>query len=350
MGAAKPSMFIGSSVEGKHIADMIQEDLDYEVDSTVWHQGVFGLSGGTLETLVATLDEYDFATLVLTADDLLEKRNISGKSPRDNVLFELGLFMGALGRHRTFIVHSRTNPPMLPTDLAGISTATYEERPKLRAALGPACTKIKRAISSQGPRRGPASDRTPDAAIAQINDRLSEHQHMLSALFQRLTSSAPNPSATLPGTDLDFLEGAWLSSVGSHGYCRVRDGRPHVVYCYEGNSELTAEYFDFRRLGDDLIGRFRWFESNVRGFAWFRIESPDQLAGAWWMEGRVPAHAHLDPARLRKSAGMNKLSWSRLLQATVPAWALVALGISGADANRAEQQPPQLPEGPRLRK
>lgn len=66
-------MFIGSSVEGKLVAETIQEDLDYEVASTVWHQGVFGLSGGTLETLVACFDDYDFATLVLTADDLVEK-------------------------------------------------------------------------------------------------------------------------------------------------------------------------------------------------------------------------------------------------------------------------------------
>ena len=329
-------MFIGSSVEGKLIADLIQEDLDYEVDSTVWHQGVFGLSGGTLETLVTTLDEYDFATLVLTADDLLEKRNISGKSPRDNVLFELGLFMGALGRHRTFIVHSRTNPPMLPTDLAGITTATYEERPKLRAALGPACTKIKRAISSQGIRRRPSSDSTPDSELTQINNRLTEHHNMLNALFQRLTSSTPNASATLPSTGLEFLEGAWLSSVRSHAYCHVRDGRPHLVYCYEGNSELTGEYFDFRRIGEEIVGRFRWFESDIRGFAWFRIENRDRLAGAWWMEEQVAAHSHLDPERLRQTRGMNKLLWTRQPQARFPAWALVALGTPGEETNNAE--------------
>jgi hypothetical protein len=319
-------MFIGSSFEGKLVAETIQEDLDYEVTSTVWHQGVFGLSGGTLETLVASLDEYDFATLVLTADDLIEKRQISGKSPRDNVLLELGLFIGALGRYRTFIVHSRTNPPMLPTDLAGITTATYEERPNLRAALGPACTNIKRAISKHGIRRKPSSDGTLDSKIALINNRLTEHHNMLNALFQRLTSSPPNPSATSPIIDLGFLAGAWLSSVGSHAYCRVREGRPHLVYCYEGNSELTGEYFDFRRIADEIVGRFRWFSSDIRGFAWFRIETPDQLIGAWWMEDQIPAHAHLDPERLRQSKGMNKLSWARQSVAQFPAWALAALG------------------------
>jgi hypothetical protein len=150
--AAKPTMFIGSSVEGKGIAETIQVLLDYDVASTVWHQGVFDLSGNTLETLVEALPEYDFATLVLTADDLVEKRQHTAKAPRDNVIFELGLFMGALGRRRTFVVHSRADCPMLPTDLAGITTATYEPRSNLDAALGPACTQIKRAIERAGAR------------------------------------------------------------------------------------------------------------------------------------------------------------------------------------------------------
>jgi hypothetical protein len=329
VGVPKPTMFIGSSVEGKLVADTIQELLDYELASTVWHQGVFELSGGTLETLVSSLDEYDFATLVLTPDDLIEKRNLKGKSPRDNVLLELGMFIGALGRYRTFIVHSRTNPPLLPTDLAGITTASYEERPNLQAALGPACTSIKRAVGKQGVRLRSPSDRASDSEIIQINNRLTEHHNMLNALFQRLTSPPPNPSVTAPDTNLDFLTGAWLSSVGSYAYCRVHEGRPYFVYCYEGNSELTGEYFDFRRIADEIVGRFRWFSSDIRGFGWFRIESPDRLVGAWWMEDQVPAHAHLDPEQLRQSKGMNKLSWVRQSVAQFPAWALTALGKPG---------------------
>jgi predicted nucleotide-binding protein len=81
--------------------------------------------GQHARTLAESLPEYDFATLVFTADDLVQKRDHATKAPRDNVIFELGLFMGALGRRRTFVVHSRTDSPMLPTDLAGITTATY---------------------------------------------------------------------------------------------------------------------------------------------------------------------------------------------------------------------------------
>jgi hypothetical protein len=150
----KPRLFIGSSVEGKDIADMLHVGLEYEVEVTVWHQGVFGLSNGSLESIVnaAREDKFDFAALVLTPDDLVSKRGETVSSSRDNVIFELGLFMGALGRDRTFIVYCRDNPLELPSDLAGVTPATFAKRQdgNLHAALGPVCTQIKNAIKKIG--------------------------------------------------------------------------------------------------------------------------------------------------------------------------------------------------------
>ncbi|MGH9832565.1 MAG: TIR domain-containing protein, partial [Blastocatellia bacterium] len=74
---------------------------------------------------------------------LLIKRGESIPVARDNVLFELGLFLGALGRERTFIVCEKS--VVLPTDLAGITPATYEitEPASLVSDLGPVCTKLE---------------------------------------------------------------------------------------------------------------------------------------------------------------------------------------------------------------
>lgn len=79
---------------------------------------------------------------------MVTKRNVHKNSPRDNVLFELGLFMGALGREKTFIVHCRDKDIDLPTDLAGVTLATFRDRSdgNLQAALGPVCLDIKEAI------------------------------------------------------------------------------------------------------------------------------------------------------------------------------------------------------------
>jgi hypothetical protein len=319
-------MFIGSSSEGKRIAETIQMVLDDEIHCTVWNQGVFGLSGGTLESLVAAVDDYDFATLVLTPDDLLEKRDVKGRSPRDNVLFELGLFMGALGRDRTFIVHSRTKRPMLPSDLAGITPATYEERSNLEAALGPACTKIKRAIESTGLRRPPPGNSDKDSEISDLKEALAKQTIMLTELFRRLTSDAAQSTNDLRTDDMNFLAGAWVSTPpGSHAYCRVEQGIPRMVYCYNGNFRATGEYYDFHRIGDEIFGRFRWFDSSMRGFVWLKIRDLTQLYGAWWMENDVTQVAYKNPELLKQSRGMMSYSWKKQSTQEFPDWALRAL-------------------------
>lgn len=120
-----PSTFIGSSTEGLDVAREVELQLQHDSITTIWKDGVFGLGGGILETLMNAVDQFDFAVMVLSPDDLTESRNTSFASPRDNVIFELGLFMGRLGRTRTFIVHERDATLKLPSDLAGITISPY---------------------------------------------------------------------------------------------------------------------------------------------------------------------------------------------------------------------------------
>lgn len=143
---SRPEVFIGCSVEGLRVAKVIQLALEHSTHSVIWHQGVFGLSQGTLESLVAAVHGFQYAVLVLTPDDLVVKREETRAAARDNVLFELGLFMGALGRDRTFIVCERS--VSLPTDLAGVTPAVYEVSgdTTLVQDLGPVCTKLELAM------------------------------------------------------------------------------------------------------------------------------------------------------------------------------------------------------------
>lgn len=145
----KPKVFIGSSKEGLKIAEAIQYGLHRVAECTIWHQGVFGLSWNTLDSLIRQAKSSNWAVLILTADDLVTKRAKIGKTPRDNVIFELGLFIGALGRERTFMVHNHDTPPELPSDLAGVTAATYGNRSdgNLEAELGPACVQLKKAMN-----------------------------------------------------------------------------------------------------------------------------------------------------------------------------------------------------------
>ncbi len=141
----KPRVFIGSSREGLEIANHIQLGLEHDADCTVWNQGIFAPSNTTLASLLETRGKIDFAILVMTPDDQLEKRGNLVAATRDNVLIELGLFYGMLGTKRTAVVFPRDNKPDIPTDLLGVTAITYASRSdgNLEATLGPVCTQLR---------------------------------------------------------------------------------------------------------------------------------------------------------------------------------------------------------------
>jgi len=145
----KPRIFIGSSTESLNIAYAIQE-LIPDMEATVWTQGIFQLSSSTLDDLITTLDRTDFGIFVFSPDDLTMIREQQFSSTRDNVVFELGLFIGRLGKNRSFFVIPKGHEDFhLPSDLLGIKPAIFDPQRQdknLRAALGPACNQIRSAV------------------------------------------------------------------------------------------------------------------------------------------------------------------------------------------------------------
>jgi hypothetical protein len=152
----RPSLFVGSSVEGLAVAYALQSNLEHDVEATVWDQGVFGLTKSSLASLLEAMETFDFAALVLSADDTAKIRATEYSVARDNVVFELGLFIGALGANRTFFLVPRGMPDLhLPSDLAGIMPGSYDANRKdknLRAALGPLSHAIRLSIQAAGVR------------------------------------------------------------------------------------------------------------------------------------------------------------------------------------------------------
>lgn len=147
----KPRIFIGSSGEALDVCYAIQQELGRDFDVTVWNQDVFRLTRDALDSLLAALDSSDAGVFVLRQDDLTESRGQSNPTVRDNVIFELGMFIGRLGRDRTFMLSPDGSTVRLPSDLIGITTAPYDADRfyrEPRAAVGPACTQIRQLIRS----------------------------------------------------------------------------------------------------------------------------------------------------------------------------------------------------------
>lgn len=153
----KPKVFIGSSKESLNIAYSVQKNLEYACEPTVWSQGVFSLSKTSIEALVDASRKYDFAVFCMTPDDIALIRNESNRVARDNVIFEFGLFLGAIGREKVFFIVPRDAQEMhLPTDLLGLTPGTYDASRadnNFEAALGPACHQIIGQISSLSVRK-----------------------------------------------------------------------------------------------------------------------------------------------------------------------------------------------------
>lgn len=324
---ARPRVFIGSSTEGLEIARAVQAALYYDAEPILWCQGVFGLSGGTLETLVAECGNFDFAVFVLTADDLVRKQKQRGNAPRDNVLFELGLFMGHIGRERTFFIHCRTDDLLLPTDLAGVTSASYippSEPRYLHAALSVATSPVLSAIRTIGRRSTPVAtgvfhSRETDelrTQVAEMRVLLSSFASYAQALPLKNSESAQRDAAS-GVTSLDILSGTWKGDpTGSTAWCLTRRGKPKFLYCYRGDGPPTGEFYNWCRTGNALSGRFFWFkQQDIYGYAWHEVLGDDLLRGGWWMGSEVPKH--LVP-KLPHVPGMVPLNWKKISDA-VPA-------------------------------
>jgi tetratricopeptide (TPR) repeat protein len=148
-------MFVGSSVEGLDVAYAVQQNLEHRTEVTVWDQGIFNLSKSALESLVNALDRFDFGIFIFTPEDVVKMRGSENLAVRDNVLFELGLFIGRLGKDRSFILMPQGQKDFhLPTDLIGMSPGTYRANRSdrnLRAATGGTCQEIYQTMITLGP-------------------------------------------------------------------------------------------------------------------------------------------------------------------------------------------------------
>lgn len=149
----KPRIFVGSSVEGLGIAYAIQQNLMHSAEVTVWDQGVFKLSQTIIESLVKILENSDFGVFVFSNDDITKIRNEEKNTVRDNVLFELGLFIGKLSRERVYFIIPSDTILHLPTDLLGITPGEFDpnrEDGSLQAATGPVSNQIRELIKKHG--------------------------------------------------------------------------------------------------------------------------------------------------------------------------------------------------------
>jgi Predicted nucleotide-binding protein containing TIR-like domain/Ricin-type beta-trefoil lectin domain-like len=149
-------VFIASSSESKYIADAIKKNLEDCADVRVWDES-FELSVPIIDGLFNNLRQADFGIFILSADDALRIREKDYLGGRDNVIFELGLFMGRMGRERAFFLVPRNLPAdkefRIPSDLHGLVYPTFDPNETAQVATQAACQQIRRQIERLAGRR-----------------------------------------------------------------------------------------------------------------------------------------------------------------------------------------------------
>jgi hypothetical protein len=145
----KPRIFLGSSGQQQKLLQTLTRGLHDVAQVDPW-TSVFNPGVSTLERLVELTREVDFAAFLFAQDDWTTKgvEPTGGQaSPRDNVVYEAGLFGGALGIRRTFILHA--NGSKLPTDLLGLTAIRYDPD-TTPATVREINQKLRKAIDAEG--------------------------------------------------------------------------------------------------------------------------------------------------------------------------------------------------------
>jgi len=147
-------MFVGSSSEARGLIRGLSLNLGKEVAVRKWTTIAWPLSHHTLDGIDQQLGDADFATFILAADDIGIIRGREAKIPRDNVVLELGMSLGVLGRDRTFILTpvGTAMDVRKPSDLNGITVVEYEWENDDRTTMSGPADQLLEAIEQRGRR------------------------------------------------------------------------------------------------------------------------------------------------------------------------------------------------------
>ena len=149
----KPRIFLGSSGKQEKLLRGLTRGLEDVARVEPWTTS-FNPGTTTLERLVELAHEVDFAVFAFAQDDWTTTSppasNPTGSgqaSPRDNVVFEAGLFGGVLGMRRTFILHA--SGAKLPSDLFGLTCVRYSDA-TTASEMRVINEKLRKAIENEG--------------------------------------------------------------------------------------------------------------------------------------------------------------------------------------------------------
>jgi hypothetical protein len=302
----KPRIFLGSSGRQAKLVSALARGLAEVAEVEPW-TSVFNPGVSTLDRLVELTREVDFAAFVFAQDDWTSNPSDAAAqgqaSPRDNVVFEAGLFGGALGMRRTYILHAKG--AKLPTDLLGMTAIRYPET-LTPADMRTVNQKLRKAIEEEG-------------RLTRLEGDWWQHSLTLRSEREPSAISLLRISRDREGT-LEVAGRAWqedgtLSSRYWSEASKERRDPPGILYFWKGERPRHPN------------------APQLEGTGEIRLESPDRASGYWitrsesdpeLRERTAGIYLRADPADMRTLDGGDERSRADLLALRLREWKAIS--------------------------
>jgi hypothetical protein len=253
----KPRIFLGSSGKQAKLLQALTRGLEDVAHVEPWTTS-FNPGTTTLERLLELTREVDFAAFVFAQDDWTTHSppaapaEMPGQaSPRDNVVFEAGLFGGVLGMRRTFILHA--NGSKLPTDLLGLTCVRYDGS-TTAAEMKAVCQKLRGAIEHEG-RVSRIEGMWWQFSLTQRSEKEPSAVSLLKV--------SRDPHGALELTGRAWQEDGTLSARYWSEAAKEREGASGIFYYWRGERPLHPD------------------APQLEGTGEIRLESADRASGYW---------------------------------------------------------------------
>ena len=336
-----------SGEESKAIADLIRNWLPLIIDGPDYWLSSSDLPEGKRwsKVIFESLEKSDFGILIITPQNvnspwiLFEAGAISKSLDSGTVipyltLIEKNELKGPLSQFQaacsdyegTFSVVKAINKMLL----IPINEKIIKERfdafwSKYEKSLEQITDEIKKTIPEKT---------SQELEIKKLHEDLLETTSILKQIASNnyIVSSKMTKSNLEDEKDYMLLEGTWFNvDSQSHIYIKLINGILVAPYCYHGNNELTAEYYNWKKTGDYYFCQFRWFDREIRGFAFYKLINNDFFEGKWWYEKDLPED-HLLYNNFSEKFDFNNIEmdgnlggvfsrWRRVKKDNPPKWA-----------------------------
>ncbi|MBA3542121.1 MAG: nucleotide-binding protein [Deltaproteobacteria bacterium] len=265
---SRPKIFLGSASESRVVADALEAELRTVSHVERWDLDVFRPGHFTLDELTRTTAEVDFAVFVLGREDQTSSRGTILPSPRDNVVFEAGLFTAAIGRERTFYLVPKEGTK-IPSDWNGLGYLTYDAtQQRSRDQVFEATRQIAAQIEKLGTLRR-SVPLTPFVGHWWQFVENVDHGAVLS-LIQLAVDASSSASICLEGSSWSKA-GAAVARYWSRA-AEFEASRSMLSYFWEGEHPKKGDVPSF--FG---VGEIRFLESGTQASGWYSTSPSAKL-------------------------------------------------------------------------